>query len=426
LRTSAGNKAWFHLYDPVNQTALAVQRLIDLGAVIIGKTRTSQFANGESPTIDWVDYHDPFNPRADGYQDPSSSSAGAGSAESSYDWIDMNIGSDTGGSIRAPAGVSGVWGNRPSQGAINLTGVISLSPEMDTGAFVARSAKDFAAYGKAWYGGNPMFKSYKSFPSKIIYPIDTIGINSTLYPSPGFFPIADASSQAIYDTFVSKLEIFLSVKKTTYDFYTEYKSTSGTKLYPPDHVGEVWTKLTCYHQARDIWNPFFADYAAANNGDKPHLDPPVKRNYAYGLNQTDADFKRIIAAKGVFEQWVQSKFLISDFASDSCSNAILVNPVVTGASSSRDDVYMKDAPTGANAYLGWNRYGISQLGGVPEVVIPLGSLPFESPVTGTIKQSPVAVSLLAGYGCDFMLYDLVVALAEEGIIPASVKTGANM
>jgi hypothetical protein len=92
----------------------------------------------------------------------------------------------------------------------------------------------------------------------------------------------------------------------------------------------------------------------------------------------------------------------------------------------RDDVYMKAAPTGENAYLGWNRYGISQLGGVPEVVIQLGSIPFLSPVTRTMKESPVAVSLLAGYGCDFMLHDLVEALAKEGIILASAKTGADM
>lgn len=423
LKTSMGSRAWARLYDPAKETAVAVQRLIDLGGVIIGKTRTSQFGNGESPTLEWVDFHDSFNPRADGYQDPSGSSAGAGSAEASYDWVDMNIGSDTGGSIRAPAGVSGVFGNRPSQGGISLTGVLSVSTEMDTAAFVARTAKNFSTFGKAWYGANPMFKSCKSFPSKIIYPIDTIGIDTTKYPSPGFFPAIDDNAQALFDTFVSKLESFLGTTKTVYDFYTEYKDTSGSGLYPPDHVGEVWTKLTSYHLARKVWNPFFADYARANDGDHPYLDPPVKRNYAFGLKQTDEDFERIIASKSVFQEWVRSQLLPS---SDSCSSAILVNPIVTGSRSGRDDVYMKTAPTVENAYLGWNRYGISQLSGVPEVVIPLGSVPFLSPVTGTIKQSPVAVSLLAGYGCDFMLYDLVEALAEKGIIPAAVKTGPVM
>lgn len=81
LKTSNGNRAWYHLYPAANRTAPAVQNLLDAGAVIMGKMKTSQFANGESSTADWVDYHAPFNPRGDGYQDPSSSSAGPAAGE---------------------------------------------------------------------------------------------------------------------------------------------------------------------------------------------------------------------------------------------------------------------------------------------------------------------------------------------------------
>lgn len=81
LKTSNGNRAWYHLYPAANRTAPAVQNLLDAGAVIVGKMKTSQFANGESATADWVDYHAPFNPRGDGYQDPSSSSAGPAAGE---------------------------------------------------------------------------------------------------------------------------------------------------------------------------------------------------------------------------------------------------------------------------------------------------------------------------------------------------------
>ncbi|KAF1994728.1 amidase signature enzyme [Amniculicola lignicola CBS 123094] len=387
LKTSMGNRAWFSLYPPANETAVSVQRLIDLGAIVVGKTRTSQFANGESPTIDWVDYHDPFNPRGDGYGDPSSSSAGAGSAEASYDWIDLNIGSDTGGSVRAPAGYSSLYGNRPSQGAISTTGVLPMSPEMDTLAFVARSAVQFSTWGKAWYSSNPLFKSYPSFPTQLIYPIDTPGINVTEYPSPGFFPSSVNASQPLFDAFIEKLEAILNTTKAEYDLYTEYKDTSGTGLYPPDHVGEVWTKLTAYEQARNVWNPFFAEYKAVHNGDAPFLDPVVLRNYEYGLNQTDEDYGRILAEKGVFEEWVRTQLLTSDFDSPTCSNAIFVNPIVTGGPTKKW-VFGSDAPTGENVYLGWNRYGISQLAGVPEVVLPLGTMPrlvngFVVPIDGS-------------------------------------------
>ena len=136
VRTSDGNRAYYGLYPPRTKNALTVQRLIDAGAVLVGKIETSQFANGEQATADWVDYHSPFNPRGDGYQDPSSSSSGAGSAIASYPWLDLALGSDTGGSIRGPSQVSGVYGNRPSHGLVPLTGVMPLAPELDTAGFL--------------------------------------------------------------------------------------------------------------------------------------------------------------------------------------------------------------------------------------------------------------------------------------------------
>lgn len=56
VKTSNGNRAWFKFYDAKNASAPSIQKLIDLGAVIIGKTKTAQFANSDRPTADWVDY----------------------------------------------------------------------------------------------------------------------------------------------------------------------------------------------------------------------------------------------------------------------------------------------------------------------------------------------------------------------------------
>lgn len=136
LQTSDGNRAYYDLYPPRNATALPVQRLIDAGAILVGKMKTSQFANGEVATADWVDIHEPFNPRGDGYQDTSSSSSGPGSGIGSYTWLDLTLGSDTGGSIRGPSQVQGVYGNRPSHGIIPLTNTMPLAPELDTAGFL--------------------------------------------------------------------------------------------------------------------------------------------------------------------------------------------------------------------------------------------------------------------------------------------------
>jgi len=81
VKTSNGNRAWYNFYPSksfllsgfgraiidsfypgAKVNAVAVQNLINAGAIPVGKMKTSQFANGETATADWVDYHEPFNP----------------------------------------------------------------------------------------------------------------------------------------------------------------------------------------------------------------------------------------------------------------------------------------------------------------------------------------------------------------------------
>ena len=143
VRTSNGNRAYYAFYPPRNESALVVQRLIDAGAIIVGKMKTSQFANGEVATSDWVDYHSAFNPRGDGYQDASSSSTGPGAGIATFPWLDLTLGSDTGGSIRGPSQTQGVFGNRPSHGLVELTNVMPLAPELDTAGFLYALARQF-------------------------------------------------------------------------------------------------------------------------------------------------------------------------------------------------------------------------------------------------------------------------------------------
>ncbi|KAI0705506.1 amidase signature domain-containing protein [Earliella scabrosa] len=65
LCTGCGNRAYWNHYPPKTRTAPAIQRFIDGGTVVVGKVKTSQFANGESATTDWVDLHAPYNPRGE-------------------------------------------------------------------------------------------------------------------------------------------------------------------------------------------------------------------------------------------------------------------------------------------------------------------------------------------------------------------------
>jgi hypothetical protein len=66
LQTSGGSQAWAYITPIANETAPSVQRIIDLGGVVVGKYKLAQFASGANPW-EWQDEHYPFNPRGDGW-----------------------------------------------------------------------------------------------------------------------------------------------------------------------------------------------------------------------------------------------------------------------------------------------------------------------------------------------------------------------
>lgn len=147
IKTTQNNRAWVDLYGPDDETALFVQRLIELGAVIVGKTKMHAFASAEEPTDQWIDFHAPFNPRGDEYQTPSGSTGGGAAALASYEWLDYSIGTDSKsyrawvyakrsitpntnhnlsiatGSIRWPAAYNGLYGLRTSWNSTSLEGI---------------------------------------------------------------------------------------------------------------------------------------------------------------------------------------------------------------------------------------------------------------------------------------------------------------
>jgi hypothetical protein len=90
-RTLLSSRAWASLYDfQASETARYPQSLLEMGAIIVGKTKTSQFSAGEQ----WVDAVAPWSPRGDGYQATLGSAAGAAAALAGYEWLHYSIGQD--------------------------------------------------------------------------------------------------------------------------------------------------------------------------------------------------------------------------------------------------------------------------------------------------------------------------------------------
>ena len=307
VKTSDGNRAIYGLYPPKNASAVPVQKLIDAGAQIVGKMKTSQFANGEEATADWVDYHSPFNPRGDGYQDPSSSSSGPGAGAGSYPWLDLTLGSDTGGSIRGPSQAQGLFGNRPSHGLVDLTGVMPLAPELDTAGFLCRDPTIWSTAAKTLYADLEFFTQY---PKQI----QTIGFPAS----------ADTESDAVVLDFLSKLEGFLSATTTALNLASLWSATKPTTA-----PGSLTTLLnTTYpiliskEQINLVRNPFYAAYGAVHDGRLPFVDPAPLVRWAFGDSYPASALTDAVTNKTIFMDWFNTNVLVND--TNTCSQSLLL------------------------------------------------------------------------------------------------------
>ncbi len=149
-RTGFGNPDWLNTHAPATRTASVVTRLLAAGAHMVGKTHTEEMAF--SLTGENAHYGTPINPTARD-RVPGGSSSGSASAVAGG-LVDFAIGSDTGGSVRAPASFCGIYGIRPTHGRIPLDGVCPLAPVFDTCGWFARDAELLARIGRELLGGH--------------------------------------------------------------------------------------------------------------------------------------------------------------------------------------------------------------------------------------------------------------------------------
>jgi aspartyl-tRNA(Asn)/glutamyl-tRNA(Gln) amidotransferase subunit A len=138
IRTTAGSK-FFADYVPT-QDAVAVQKLKEAGAVILGKTNTHEIALGvTSNNPHFGACRNPW----DTQRIPGGSSGGSAVAVASGMAL-AALGTDTGGSIRIPAALCGVVGLKPTYGRVSLRGVFPLSWNLDHVGPLTRTVKDAA------------------------------------------------------------------------------------------------------------------------------------------------------------------------------------------------------------------------------------------------------------------------------------------
>src|SRR6202048_255320 len=138
--TGGGNPDWARSNPVPTRHAWAVQRLLDAGATLIGKTITDEVSLGIVGENAF--YGTPVNPRAPG-RVPGGSSSGSAAAVAAG-LCDTALGTDTGGSVRGPASFCGLYGIRPTHGRIDMSGVTAPAPSSDTSGWFGHDIGTFA------------------------------------------------------------------------------------------------------------------------------------------------------------------------------------------------------------------------------------------------------------------------------------------
>ena len=147
--TTAGSKILQGWRPPYDSTV--VTKLKDAGLVILGKTNMDEFAMGSS--TENSGYGPTFNPW-DLTRTPGGSSGGSAAAVSAFQ-APLAVGSDTGGSIRQPAALTGIVGVRPTYGAVSRFGLIAYSSSLDQAGPFGRTVLDTALLHEVMAGHDP-------------------------------------------------------------------------------------------------------------------------------------------------------------------------------------------------------------------------------------------------------------------------------
>ena len=165
--TGGGNPDWARANPIPTRHAWAVQRLLDAGATLIGKTITDEVSLGIVGENAF--YGTPINSRAPD-RVPGGSSSGSAAAVAAG-LCDTALGTDTGGSVRVPASFCGLYGIRPTHGRLDVAGMMQQAPSSDTTGWFARDITTFAKVSSVMLGE----AIPTALPRRLIIAVDAFG-----------------------------------------------------------------------------------------------------------------------------------------------------------------------------------------------------------------------------------------------------------
>jgi amidase len=349
-RTGGGSPDWLAHQRPASKNAGAVQRLLDGGATVIGKTVCDEFFYSVAGTN--AHYGTPVNVRAPGRLPGGSSSGSAAAAAAGA--CDFALGSDTGGSVRVPASFCGLYGVRPTLDRVDLTGAMAMAPSFDVAGWFAQGPGVFRRIGDVLLQGE-----------RVEAPIERLILADDAFAE------ADADVAAALQAALQPAAPALP--KPTH-----------TRVAPNGFDG--WREAFRIIQAREVWS-IYGDFVTQA---RPKLGPGIKERMEAAASVSE---KECEAARGVH---AQARAHIHSLLPPGTVMALPTTPCVAPpldiTANAMDSFRVRAMRLTC----------ISGMSGLPQVTIPIG----------TISGCPIGLSFIGWSGGDEVLLDLAVALSR--------------
>jgi amidase len=349
-RTGSGNPTILEHQPVATKNADCIQKLLDAGATITGKTICEEFFY--SVTGINAHYGTPVNARAPGRM-PGGSSSGSAAAQGAG-LCDFSLGSDTGGSVRIPASFNGIYGIRPTHGRIGTAGVRDMAPSFDAVGWFASTPGIFRNVG-------PVLLDHRRVPAKISRVI----------------VLEDAFEQA--DTQVADM------LRTLLEFMADDLPAVAHARIAPDGF-DAWREAMRIEQAYETWQTF-GSFVKKHN---PSIGPGIRDRIAFAETVT----KQMADEAGAVRAKVREHVFQTVAPGTICAlpAAPCIAPRIDGSEEEMQSFRVR--------VMGLTC--IASLTGLPQISIP----------AGTIEGCPIGLSFIGWAGSDEALLDLAVKLAR--------------
>ena len=340
-RTGGGNPEWLEKQQPATRNAAVVEQILAAGATITGKTICDEFFYSIAGVN--AHYGTPTNLRAPG-RIPGGSSSGSAAA-CGANACDFALGSDTGGSIRIPASLNGLYGLRPTHGRVDLAGAMAMAPSFDTGGWVANAPGIFHRVGIVLLRGQA-----------VAAPVNHLVVASDAFGQ------ADAEVAALGREFLIR---------------TTGALPQPTEIIAAPNGFDDWREAFRIIQAREVWETFGAFVTQA----KPRFGPGIKERMEFAATVT-ADQARV-AQKTAATARAQIRTSVP-------SGTIMALPTAPSIAPSLD---LKGDELESFRVRVMRLTCMAGLAGLPQITLPVG----------TVSGCPVGLSLIGWPGSDEVL-----------------------